>query len=635
LLVVALVVVAVPALVQLGWHLRLFAGRAGFPLDLEWMEGGTLVHAQRIAAGQGIYVKPSLDFIPYLYTPLYPALLALLSLVVPLGYLLGRAVSLLALFAALVLLGALVVGEARGLARSRRLLAALVGMAGAAAVVAAFAFTGGFFDLVRSDSLLLALEALALWLVLRGRTWKSAAVAGLAIAAAFFSKQTASIIGVGLGVGLLAVNWRRGLVYGGAAAAALAAGIGLLVKTSDGWFWTYIFKLHQSHGYRWGVVSAVVLPETLKHLWPVFAVLIVATAALAWTRKLRRTDIILWLAALAGEVGAAIGFSTQWAFSNAYIPAVFFPVLAASVLSGRLLLHALDRRRWLSAVPACAVLLGLAWQNQHIPRPKLATWLPQASDRLAAGRLLDRLASVPGDLFIPFHSYYGALVGKRTFVHRMGVRDVGAGLGRPEGLDQALQAQFFSAIVLDWKTLPGEFPFVDSRYHLWRPLREGVDSVRMFAGAETSPSALLVPTSAPPPLPPEGSRLADFETGTWQIFVAEGEAFGKGPAAAPPGMYGRFAADSTRPGPAAQGALRSAPFTVDRAHLRFVLSGPADRGLRVALLDGGKVVRAASPSGATATVDWDTSELFGRRVVLLVEDKSASGGLAFDEVVTW
>jgi len=122
LLVVALVVAALPALVQLGWHLRIFAGRAGFPLDLEWMEGGMLVHAQRLAAGQGIYVKPTLDFVPYLYTPLYPALLALLSLVFPLGYLLGRVVSLLALFAALVLLGALVVREARGLARVRHFL---------------------------------------------------------------------------------------------------------------------------------------------------------------------------------------------------------------------------------------------------------------------------------------------------------------------------------------------------------------------------------------------------------------------------------------------------------------------------------------------------------------------------------
>jgi hypothetical protein len=157
----------------------------------------------------------------------------------------------------------------------------------------------------------------------------------------------------------------------------------------------------------------------------------------------------------------------------------------------------------------------------------------------------------------------------------------------------------------------------------------------MFAGAQTSPNALLVPTLAPPPVPPGGRRLADFEDGTWQIFAAEGTAFGNSPAPAPPGMYGRFAADSTRLGPAAQGALRSAPFTIAEAHLRFVLSGPADVGLRVVLLDDGKPVRTTSPSGATATVDWDTSEIVGRSVVLLAEDKSPTGGLAFDEVVIW
>jgi hypothetical protein len=488
---------------------------------------------------------------------------------------------------------------------------------------------------VRADSLLLALEALALLLALRGRTWESAAGAGLVIAAAFFSKQTASIVGIGLGVGLLIANWRRGLVYGGVAAAAVAGGIGLLVKTSGGWFWTYIFKLHQSHGYRWDVITSYVLPNTFKVLWPAFGALIVATVALACMRKLRRTDIIVWAAALAGEVSAAVGFATPWAFSNAFIPAVFFPVLAAVVLSGRLLLHALDSKRWLIALPACAALLGLAWQNQHIPRPPLAAAVPRPSDYVAAGRLLDHLRSVPGDLFIPFHNYYAALVGKRTFVHRMGVRDVAAGLGRPQGLDQAIQRQAFSGIVLDWKTQPGEFPLVDSRYHLWWKLREGVDSVHMFAGAETSPNALLVPTVTAPPLPEEAHRLADFEDGTWQIFAVQGAAFGTVPAPAPPGTYGGFAADSTRLGPAAQGTLRSAPFTIDRPHLRFVLSGPAVSGLSVVLLDGEKVVRSASPSGATVTVDWDTSELTGHAVVLLVEDKSAAGGLIVDEFVAY
>jgi hypothetical protein len=119
------------------------------------------------------------------------------------------------------------------------------------------------------------------------------------------------------------------------------------------------------------------------------------------------------------------------------------------------------------------------------------------------------------------------------------------------------------------------------------------------------------------------------------MFVAEGEAFGNKPAPAPPGMYGRFAADSTRLGPAAQGALRSTPFTVAEAHLRFVLSGPADPALRVALLDEGQTLRTASPAGATTVVDWNTSDLMGRSVVLLVEDESPTGGLAVDEIVAY
>jgi hypothetical protein len=634
-LLAAVALAAVPELVQLAWHARVFAGRLAFPLDLEWMEGGMLVHAQRIAAGDGIYVKPSLDFVPFLYTPLYPALLALLSFVLPLGYVLGRAVSLVALTSALVLLVACAGGEARGQPLSRRALAALVGVGGAAAVVAAFHFTAGFYDLVRADSLLLALEALALWLALRGAGWRSAALAGLAIALGFFAKQTASIMGVGIGIGLLVANWRRGLVYGGAAALTLAAGLGLLVKTSGGWFWTYIFKLHQSHVFRRDAAFDVAVPETLKHAWPIFAALLLATVALALLRRLRRGDAILWSAALAGEAAAIVGFGTQWAVPNAYIPAVFFPALAAAVLAARLLLVALDSRRVLAGAAAALAVVGLGWQSQHVERPALAAVVPSQADRAAAARLIEQLRALPGELFIPFHTWYGVLAGKRPYVHRMGVRDVEAALGRPAGLDQALADQRFSAIVLDWKALPGEFPYLH-RYHLVHELREGVDSVRMFAGAETSPRQLLLASRPAPPVPPGGRRLADFESGDWQLFAPSGEAFGPRPAPAPAGAYGRFAASSTdRGGVEPTGALRSRPLVIDRPRLRFLLAGPAAARLRVALLDGTEVVRSASPTGAPATVEWEVGELRGREVVLLIEDASPEAGLTVDEMVAY
>jgi len=516
LLVAAVVAAVVPALFQLGWHARLFAGRAGYPLDLEWMEGGTLVHALRIAQGKGIYVAPSVDFIPFLYTPLYPALLALLSFVFPLGYLLGRVVSILAFAAALALL--VLAGRGEGQDRRGRWLALLVGVAGAGIVAASHVFAGGFYDLVRSDSLLLALEACALLLALRGRGWRSAVAAGIVIALAFFAKQTATIVGIGLGVGLLVASWRRGLVYGAAAAATLGAGTGLLLATSRGWFWTYVFKLHQSHAFRKEAITDIAWPFTQQYLWPLFLVLLLATVGLALSRKLHRSDAILWATALAGEIAALVGFGTQWAHSNAFIPAAYFPAFAAAVLVARLALVALERQKWGGVAVAMLALVLLGAQSLHTatptpvrgrgvrwpiflgwPRPAwrflpaLASVVPSARDRAAAGRLLAELRALPGPLFIPFHPYYAVLVGKQPYVHRMSVHDIAAALGRTKGLDEAIAEQRFAAIVLDWKSYPGEWPHLESRYQQARVLTEGVDTVRMFAGAETWPQRVLLP----------------------------------------------------------------------------------------------------------------------------------------------
>jgi hypothetical protein len=134
-------------------HARVFGQRLTLPLDLEWMEGGVLVHAYRLAQGKPICVPPSLDFVPFLYPPRYPALLAALGAVFPLGYTLGRAVSLVALALACATLPWICVGLTTE--RQPRWIAGLVGIAGA--VVSGFTFSGSFYDLVRVDSLVLAL----------------------------------------------------------------------------------------------------------------------------------------------------------------------------------------------------------------------------------------------------------------------------------------------------------------------------------------------------------------------------------------------------------------------------------------------------------------------------------------------
>ena len=66
-----------PFVVLAGWVFavlaRVFLARLSYPLDLEWMEGGVLTHALRLSRGQPLYAEPSVDFVSFLYTPLYPA----------------------------------------------------------------------------------------------------------------------------------------------------------------------------------------------------------------------------------------------------------------------------------------------------------------------------------------------------------------------------------------------------------------------------------------------------------------------------------------------------------------------------------------------------------------------------------
>ena len=133
---------ALPALYQIALLVEAIAGRVAYPYDLEWMEGGMLHHALRIRLGLGIYVPPSADFIPYLYTPLYPTLLALFGGATGPSYLLGRAVSI----GGLVGIAGTALASLLGVAQ-RPLGPALAGAALALGLFAAcYPFVEGWYD---------------------------------------------------------------------------------------------------------------------------------------------------------------------------------------------------------------------------------------------------------------------------------------------------------------------------------------------------------------------------------------------------------------------------------------------------------------------------------------------------------
>jgi hypothetical protein len=537
-------VLALPGLLQVFLLAVACFARLAHPYDLEWMEGGMLTHAARIADGKPLYGPPSVDFIPYLYTPLYPWLLAVIGKLAPLGYALGRAVSVASTAAILLIAAHAVVREAPHADRWPARTAALLGWG---LFAAAYPWVEGFYDLVRGDMLALALGLGGLS-ALRAR---HVALGAALLAISFFAKQTGVLLVAAGGVALAVMHWRRLPRYVAVAGAIGLGGTALLHRATDGWFWVYTYQVHQNHDTNsdrfWR--SFKLIFGHFPALTAVVAAGLLATAIFALARRRLPSGgggFLYWTWLFAcGTVIGAVGWSTQWAVFNAFIPALALGAIAAatavlpighaaSELAAALAgpLGRIHRGR-LRALAAGAVVLVLGAQllaarwdprwsalvGDGDPRVRppppwkvaasLRSFVPTPGDRAAGDALIAQLAAVEGPVFFPSHPWYPRLAGKpTTFVHRIGVKDV--------------------------------------TYEL--PCKNQNRSVVLGRGAEAI--MLVYPcVRAAPPLRAQARRVAGLDTAMAEsIFGAIVLDHGESPADYP-GMIGHYHQAGTVPGP--------------------------------------------------------------------------------------
>lgn len=671
--------IALPALYQLVLLATAIVGRVGYAYDLEWMEGGMLHHALRIHNGEGIYVPPSVDFIPYLYTPLYPSLLALLGSAGGITYQLGRVVSVLAL------IGVAVVSLVHFASPRHQHPAAGAPWVGAVLALGLFAATyptvDAWFDLVRADMLFLftitaAISGLSRWTRTGSGLYGHARVAAGAalLALAFFEKQTGVIYVAFGGAIVLVLAWRRLAAYVVTAGALGLGGSWLLQQTTGGWFWTYASEIHRAHDFNmdrfwrsfgnilWRPeVNGAVYPATGAWITSVVVVGLLVVAVTWWRRRALpkpAQPLLLWSAAYAvSTVVGAVGWGTEFAHFNAYMPAFLHGALAAGAALPAIYacLRSGPRREPVAAgvtYVAGAALAVACWNARWSP----AKFIPTEADRAAGARLVERIRLIDGEVWMPSHPWYVYLAGKQPHVHRMGIKDVTTRQTRVvEGLDRAISHHAFAALVLDEpdvhnRELAGKL----GRYY--RPVFElpRSERPRLYAGARIAPASIWMP--AVRATPPAGARVVfDFERPTWVGWTRSGAAWGTGPVTAPlPGQEMVLGATGLRfgtsmhGGDAATGRLTSPPFLLD-GKLTMRLGGGTDATkLRVELwvedteinpLGATSVVESASvllPGGdALREVTLDVSKFRGKPGKLVLVDDAMSGHLVIDDVWSW
>ena len=463
------------------------ARRIGYPFDLEWLEGATLWHAQRLVDGQPLYPPPAIDFVPHPYPPLYPAVVALLARATGGGasYALGRALSV-ASFA-----GALAIGWRFVRAEGGSRAAATVAMA---IPCAAYQPTGAWYDLVRVDSLWLLLTAAGTTLAWRARrSTAGPAAAALLLIAAFFTKQTAAPFMLAVPAALFIVDRRAAIVLGATLALVGLPALAAMQHATDGWFWFYVARVHGSH--RYYPLSSLRVPGR------VLLLLLPAAPLVGWALVRDRSPSLRWSAWLAAVAIAvsAIAKGTAGGFINALIPGVYFSSLLIGMALARAIAGGEPRRATYAWALAAATVLAaprvvpaliervIAADGPHATGYTISPLIPSADDRARNEALVARLRAVDGDVWLPTRPWYARLAGKRPLAGEMAASDLAPSGVAIAGFDEALRSRRFAAVVL-----------ADPYETLWAPLVERstssrVDAAHDVVGGTLAPGFWLLP----------------------------------------------------------------------------------------------------------------------------------------------
>jgi hypothetical protein len=388
------------------------------------------------------------DYVPFLYTPGYGVVLAALGRLLPLSLPLARGVSIAATLATAVGIAVIVRDEgdhgARPWTRPPAAAWLAVGL-----YASSYVFTYRWMDVARGDALLLALLVWGGWsLRWSGERPRLAMLAGGLLAAAFWVKQTAFVVIVGLGLGALGlVPWASLLVTATILGATCLGGVAWLNARTDGWFWRWIYEAHQSHPFNaerfWRKSAWMVV-----HAAPFVTALIGGMALeLVRARIVERRVVGYWTSALgAAALVSALGYSTLWAEANAFLPLTTFGAiwigvgLVGGFTRGR---DAADRGASLASscgpwLVAGQLAYALAVEPDAHPIQQRGLsglpaslrvfdpWrtIPSAAVRARASALAERLARSPGPALVLSRPWWSVLSGGEGHVGSMGLNDV-------------------------------------------------------------------------------------------------------------------------------------------------------------------------------------------------------------------
>jgi hypothetical protein len=486
-------ILVVGAVAYLLIYLYVAGMRLRYPYELEWIEGGLVDQVGRILAGQSVYGPPSISFTPFLYTPLYFYLAAIPAKIFGTGFFPLRLISF---FASLAAIGGIFWIVYRN---GRDLLASILA---AGLFTASYRITGAWLDVARVDSLSIALLVFFWLSILRNPDRGRWVLTGVLAALMFLTKQTMLIALLPFALVHL-VQYRRRAVWMAAGFVIPVAAVTLLLNlATSGWYSFYTINLlaQQTDWLSKDIIIGFWTTDLFRH----YAVAIFfSLAGITLLFRQARSEFWKWLSLLAGAVLCSfLSRIKEGGYDNVLLPAVAMLAVLLGIGWNRVA-HSLTRIPSLARFAVViALMVAAGYQFYHL-RFNPLDQIPTPENYSAGQRFLEYISSIPGEVYIPYHTYYAAMAGKPTYAHQSALWDVLRGQTADRGkeiliqsISEAVNNHQFNAIILDgageWNFLYG----LDSNYSPQPEIIPAASSPVPLTGWQVSPQTVFLPVAA-------------------------------------------------------------------------------------------------------------------------------------------
>lgn len=390
--------------------------RLSYPGELEWMEGSIVEHAERVYNHEQLYTAPSVDFVNWLYPPLYYYATAAMMNITGVEYLAGRLVSFISIIVVYLLAAAIVQRYTNNW---------LLSLVAAGMIAASYHWTGYSYDIARLDSLHILLILCGVALLQDPKALGKIALSAVCFSLAFFTKQQAVYYFIPAAVWLFVTQKRSLIVFGAASLISFALGSWYLIAENGGWYWFYVYTVPAAKASSflfWRV--PMIVPEYLGSAWTVGTLLVGI-----WIYLLRErfrqfsTTYQFCLLVFYGMSVLQLAFhiGDGLSYKNIAAPyAVFFAIVVP--IAAQQLLRMNEARKFVHNaiyISVAAQLLIMLYNPLSQPLVFIKPWHEQVYHEF-----IEEIRQIPGSVRFAEHTFLPRQAGKKSYANELALYDV-------------------------------------------------------------------------------------------------------------------------------------------------------------------------------------------------------------------